>query len=352
MRRSARHGLPFFRHAPWFSCLLLGLLHSLPASAQPTAASVTRPASTTSADTRPVEAREWLQRIRQAANQRSYQGTLVITGSGEVSSSRVSHIVEGSRRTERIDALAGEAYSWMRQDGVTRVVWPHKQLVVEAPHDRQVLFPGLPEEADERLLAWYDLRPVGTDRIAGHDAVMLSVQPRDAWRFGFRLWVERQSHLLLRIDTLNAAGQALESTAFSDLTLDVRAPRNTADAKAWRHYRVIRPAHQDTQLTREGWALRELPPGFREVSCNRRPLTPWGAGTAPAVLQVMFSDGLAHISLFIDPVNGHAQQPERPQPLGATHVVREQVDRHWVTAVGDVPPDTLRRFVTALERKQ
>ena len=58
--------------------------------------------------------------------------------------------------------------------------------------------PGLPDEADERVLSWYELRPVGTDRVAGHDAVVLSLQARDPLRFSFRLWVERHSHLLLR----------------------------------------------------------------------------------------------------------------------------------------------------------
>ncbi len=333
--------------------LVASLVYGSPAWAEPSAASTARSPSSASAERVP-EASEWLHRIRQAAIQRSYQGTLVVTGSGGVSSSRVSHVVQGSRRTERIDALAGEAHSLVRQDGITRSVWPHKQMVIEEAHDRQVLFPGLPDEADERVLSWYELRPVGTDRVAGHDAVVLSLQARDPLRFSFRLWVERHSHLLLRLDTLDANSQTLESTAFSDLTLDARATPSSRPGDwpaAWRHYRVVRSVHQDTQLAQEGWALKALPPGFRQVSCSRRTLTPGGSAHPHPVLQAMFSDGLAHVSLFVESGAPSGPAQESRHVLGATHMLRTHVEGHWLTVVGDVPPETLRRFVTALERK-
>ncbi len=352
----AQHREPTLRrlwHPTAVGCLLAtSLACAAPSWAEPSAASTARPAGSAHAE-RVLEAPEWLQRIRQAALQRSYQGTLVVTGSGGVSSSRVAHVVQGGRRTERIDALAGEAHSLVRQEGVTRSVWPHKQMVIEETHDRQVLFPGLSEEADERVLSWYELRPVGTDRVAGHDALVLSLQARDPLRFSFRLWVERQSHLLLRLDTLDANGQTLESTAFSDLTLDVRPATARANdwPTAWRHYRVVRSVHQDTQLAQEGWALKTLPPGFRQVSCSRRTLTPGGSVHPHPVLQAMFSDGLAHVSLFVESGAPPGPAPESRHVLGATHMLRTLVEGHWVTVVGDVPPETLRRFVTALERK-
>jgi sigma-E factor negative regulatory protein RseB len=219
-------------------------------------------------------------------------------------------------------------------------------------------FPALLEAGDPRIVETYELRMIGEDRIAGRKAEVLLVVPRDALRFGKRLWVDKESGLLLREDVLGVHGQLLESSAFSDVTIDVRAQPEIvlAGMKKLDGYRVVRPTLANAELEAEGWVQRELVPGFRRVSCIKRPLFSAGEGesqnVSPQVLQTIYTDGLTYVSVFIesyDPV-----RHSRPvwTSIGATHTLMVRQGDWWFTVVGDVPPAALRSFAKAIERKR
>ncbi len=303
-----------------------------------------------------LDARVWLMRSHDAASRRNYQGTLVMMGGGAVSSSRVVHFTEGTQQFERIDALDGETRSMLRHDDVVHTVWPRARVVVVEQRDRRASFPALLSGAERRVLEWYELRPIGQERMAGYEADVVMLRARDGLRFSQRLWAERQSGLLLRADILNALGQVLESVAFSELAIGVRSQPELV-MQGLRHlegYRVLRPVQQNTQLQAEGWALQNqsLPAGFKEVSCARRTLDPADTSGQTTVVQTIFSDGLTHVSLFIEPFSPQRHQAEVHRVIGATHTLMTRLEDHWITVVGDVPPETLRRFVVALERRR
>jgi sigma-E factor negative regulatory protein RseB len=300
------------------------------------------------------DARAWLARSHEAAARRNYQGVLVMSAGGQVSSSRVAHFVEGNLQAERIDALDGEARGMLRLNDVVHTLWPRAHVAVVEQRDVRASFPSLFSGSERRVLDWYELKPVGVDRVAGFDADVVLLKARDGWRFSQRLWAERQSGLLLRIDTLGSNGQVLESSAFSELQMDVK-PQVDAVQQALRRldgYRVIRPAVLPASLEGDGWQVVNLPAGFREVQCARRTLGPPGDPRAPVVLQTIFSDGLTHVSLFIEPFQLDRHQAQTSAALGATHTLMVQRDRQWITVMGDVPFETLQRFVEALVRRR
>lgn len=300
------------------------------------------------------DARAWLMRLHEAATRRNYQGTLVVMSGGSVSSSRVVHYVEGPHQYERVDALDGEARSMLRRDEVVHTVWPKARVVVVESRDRHGAFPALLPGAG-RVLEWYELKALGVERIAGHEVEVMLLRARDGLRFSQRLWAERHSGLLVRADILGAGGQMLESAAFSELVIGVKPqPEQVMQAlRKLEGFKVLRQVQQPTQLQAEGWGLRSLPSGFKEVSCTRRSLDPAEGGLQPpGVVQAIFSDGLTHVSLFIEPFSPQRHQGEIQRVIGATHTLMTRLDEHWVTAVGDVPADTLRRFVAALERRR
>src|SRR5262249_22587412 len=158
-----------------------------------------------------------------------------------------------------------------------------------------------------RLAESYELVSAGTDRVAGHEADVLRVKPRDMLRYGYRLWADKDSGLLLRAEVLGEHDEVLESSAFSDVTIGVK-PQPRAVLQPMRKldgYRVLHSQFQRTQLEAEGWTLKRVVPGFRSVSCVKRPLdAPAGADAAAdgtQVLQAIYSDGLTYVSIFIEP---------------------------------------------------
>jgi sigma-E factor negative regulatory protein RseB len=295
----------------------------------------------------PTDARGWLMRVHGAAAQRNYHGTLVVSTGAAVSSSKVAHYCEGEQRYERVEALDGQPRQVLRHNNLVHTLWPASKLVLVEQRDARATFPALLSGGEEQTFERYEFKAEGEDRIAGHAAMVMLLKPRDGDRYAQRLWADKASGLLLRNDVLDERGQVLESTAFTDVAIDVPA-QPAAVLKAMRKtagWRVLRPTYTRTELNAEGWALTAPVAGFREVSCVRRD----AQGVEGGLLQTIYADGLTHVSVFVEPY-----QPERHRPvqaaLGATHTLMQQHGAWWVTVVGDVPLATLQRFASALKR--
>jgi sigma-E factor negative regulatory protein RseB len=230
----------------------------------------------------------------------------------------------------------------------------------------------------------------------------VTLKPRDNARFMQRWWLERQTGLLLRADVVNDRGEVLESAAFTELQLGARVPVQALLVEMNRldGYRVNRSRIINTDLEREGWTLRSPVAGFRPVQCVQRlmaepgprggpPGLPHGPPSGPppgpglgatqgpnavdtltpatgagisvgaitpepggGLVQAIYSDGLTHVSIFIEGFRLGTHAPEPMVAMGATYaIVRRQGD-WWITVVGDVPPSTLRQFAQALERRK
>lgn len=310
----------------------------------------------TSAASAPADARNWLMRIQSAASQRNYQGTLVFSTGGAMSSSRIAHYQAGSQRFERVEMLDGQMRRVFRHNDVVQTVWPANRVVVIEARDPLTTFPSLLTGNGDHLFERYELKEEGSDRVAGHQALVFLLQPRDAQRFAQRLWADRDSGLLLRADVLSAEGRVLESSAFTEVTIGVRPQPDTV-LQGMRHldgYRILRPALSTTRLEAEGWSLPTPVPGFQQISCVKRPLE--GAseeaprGRQSEVLQSIFSDGLTHVSVFIEPYQPEHHKPVRAS-IGATHTLMQRQGDWWITVMGDVPMSTLNKFAASLERR-
>ncbi|MEO8279996.1 MAG: MucB/RseB C-terminal domain-containing protein [Ideonella sp.] len=304
-----------------------------------------------------AEAQRWFTRIQQAPAKQSFQGTFIVTSGGAMSSARMTHYRAGKSQYELIESLNGQARQVYRHDEVIQTMWPQQRVALVEKRGKLGSFPALLEGGSSRLLEFYELRVVGVERIAGRIADVLSVTPRDDLRFAIRLWSDKDTGLLLREDVIDGGGQLLESSSFSDVVIGVTAQPESflAAMKKLDGYRVVRPTFMATELESEGWAQREVVPGFRRVSCIKRPLFNAGeADSTPAVevLQTIFTDGLTYVSVFIEPYN--AERHSRPvlTSIGATHTLMIRHSDWWITVVGDVPATTLRAFASAMERKR
>ena len=309
----------------------------------------------------PAQAREvrtWLMRIHEAASHRNFQGTFVVSGGGAVSSARIAHFCEGTSQFERSETLDGQARHVYRHNDVVTTVWPASKTALVEQRNLLAQFPALLQAGDDRIADFYEVRPQGAERVAGHEASVLIVKPRDAYRYGYRLWADQASGLLLRADVIGEHNEVLESSAFSDVAINVKSQPESVlqPMKKLDGYRVLRPVLTPTQLEAEGWALRQPAPGFRQVSCVKRPMD--GPASAareaapPQVLQAIYSDGLTYVSVFIEPFDPQRHLRPLLASVGPTQTLMQQQGDWWVTVLGDVPPATLRLFAKGLERSK
>ena len=308
----------------------------------------------------PAQAREvraWLLRIHEAASHRNFQGTFVVSGGGQVSSARVAHYCEGKSQFERSETLDGQARHVFRHNDLVTTLWPASRVATVEQRTLIAQFPALLQAGDDRIAEFYEVSAQGgTERVAGHEANVLVVKPRDAYRFGYRLWADRASGLLLRADVIGERNEVLETSAFSDVAIGVKPqPESVLQAmKKLDGYRVHRPVMTPTRLDAEGWLLRTQVPGFREVSCVKRPMDNPAAAERGApeqqVLQVIYSDGLTYVSVFIEPFNAQRHPRALQTSSGPTQTLMLQQGDWSVTVLGDVPSATLHKFAKGLER--
>lgn len=296
---------------------------------------------------------EWLSRMHEASRQRSYTGTLVVSAGAAMSASKIWHVCDGQQQVERIDSLTGAPRTTIRRNNEVITFAPESKTATVEKRESLGLFPDMGRTPSNQIPQFYSAREVGVQRVAGHLADTVEILPRDEWRFGYRIWSEQQSGLVVKIQTLGEQGAVLEQVAFTELQLDapVSMDKLKQAMKDTRGYEVIKPALKKTTAEAQGWRLKEAIPGFQSMSCHTREA---GQGLAPgqAPMQWVFSDGLASVSLFVEPFDEQRHRQEKPAAVGATHSVGRRVGDHWVTAMGEVPVATLKRFIQAIERTQ
>ena len=290
---------------------------------------------------------EWLSRMQEASRQRSYVGTFVVSSSnGGMASARIWHACDGQRQVERIDTLSGEKRSTFRRDDEVLTFLPEARTVRSERREALGLFPDLLKPDDSAIPDFYTARRVGSDRVAGFDAEIVQVLPKDSLRFGYRIWSEKKSGLVVKLQTLDEQGHVLEQAAFSELQLDasVRMDRLAHMMTVPEGWRVEKTDAVKTTAAAEGWTLRQPVAGFKSMNCYKR--------RAEGVLQWIFSDGLASVSLFVEDFDRERHLREGVFASGATHTLTRRMQDSWVTAVGEVPPATLRAFALSLERRK
>lgn len=300
----------------------------------------------------------WLLRVHQGARQSVYTGTFVVSSGAGMASARIWHVCEGSQQLQRVESLSGIPRAIFRHNDQVVTFFPQSRIAVAEVRESLGLFPDLLKSSDSSIGDFYQLKALGNERIAGFDADIFLLQPKDGLRFGYRVWSEKKSGLIIQLQTLDLNGKVLEQSAFSELQLG--APVNVAKLTRSGNtdgYRVVRPDLQKTTADAQGWSLQKPVDGFKPMGCYQRAAVvqpqPIQQGKVQPTMQWVFSDGVATLSLFVETFDARRHLREGATEMGgATHTWTRRIDTWWVTAVGEVPLVTLSAFAQALERKK
>ncbi len=295
---------------------------------------------------------DWLQHLREASKNRAYVGTYVVSSGGSMSSAKIWHVCEGDQQVERIESLSGAPRSVFRHNDRVLTFMPDQKLVRSEKRDGQDIFSGLLQSADSRIADYYRLRAEGVERVAGVEADVVLLAPKDNLRFGYRVWTEPRKGLVVKLQTLDTDGRVLEQAAFSELQLDapVKMEKLLQMMGKVQGYRMEQTALVKTTASAEGWLLKAPVAGFKALSCYKRPMPASVSGDDP--LQWVFSDGLASVSIFLEPFDRQRHDKGSVISMGATQTMTRQLGGYWLTLMGEVPISTLRLFANALEHKK
>jgi sigma-E factor negative regulatory protein RseB len=287
-----------------------------------------------------------LEKASHAARDLSYRGIFVYQAGDSSRSVQITHMNYGQGEYARIVMLDGLPREVLSQGSDVVIFNPHDEKVVIEKRRGHNMFPALLPSNMDVLKTAYQARVSGNERIGGRMGQVISLEPRDKYRYGYKFWVDRENGLLLKYVTVNADDEVLEKIAFNQLALldthemDWFQP-NVDHAKAY-----IMEEHAPSKVLAEvdSLNLNDLPLGYRKVDQMLSQLK----GKTKPITHLIFSDGLASVSLFIEPLAKGARPKNGHTEMGATHFYANVVDGRQITVVGEVPEATVAKIAHAI----
>jgi sigma-E factor negative regulatory protein RseB len=286
----------------------------------------------------------WLRKMYDASQKLSYSGTFVYQQGARSETSRITRY--GAGDIERLEVLDGMPREIVRTRDTVRCYLPNSKVVKVEKRAAGRTFPALLPEKVGELARHYDISLGEARRIAGFDCQAILLKPKDNLRYGYRLYADASSGMLLKALTVDASGDTIEQFSFTQLTIgnvtrDMVRPRHAAGS-----WRVDNAEASPAHLT--GWSLSAELPGFRKIMELKRRL-----GQSRQAGQVVYSDGLAAVSVFIERLDaGHEAVRPGLASVGAIHIYTREVANHVVTVVGEAPAASVQRIANAVEYRE
>ncbi len=300
------------------------------------------------------DARHWLEQMLNSTQTLNYEGTFIYVQGPHLETMRIIHGGGTGSERQRLVSLSGPPREIVVTNNNVVCLSPKRQATFAGGDYRRSPFPwSIPRELGQ-LESHYELQLLGEDRVAGLEAQVIAIKPRDVWRFGYRLWLDRRNGLALRSALLDEQGQPVEQLMFTDLQLKSRiddtafatpalvpesaAPETGSNADGAQ-------ASMGEPVAQSAWRVEQLPEGFTQVSHNR---FTEASGRHPTE-HLVFADGLATISVFLERLEGDPPLLQGGSQLGSMNAFGTVVDGHQVLVVGEVPAATVRRIAAAIQ---
>lgn len=303
-----------------------------------------------SAQAAPDDAMGWLQRALQAARSASYAGTFVHTNGDRISTVRVTHVNAGGDETERVEPLDGPPHEIVRRNEEMFCYFPDAKTV---RLDRRItarFFPSILRGSAEQIASSYDVKLGKSERVLGYDCQWIRLDPKDNLRYSQRLCAEFNTGLVIRAKTFDDHRHVIEQYTFTDLKLGAHVARS--DVKSIFEARVKRwttdaQPRDEAKNVDTGWVVGDTPKGFQKVTELRRTLP----GRPQPVSQLVFTDGVASISVFVEPNAAPVRTNEAATEEGTTTFFVRPLGDQVVTVLGEVPLATAQQVGRSVTRR-
>lgn len=288
----------------------------------------------------------WLKVMAFAAHRTEYTGTFIYQAGSHIETSRITHVLDASGEHERIEGLDGKPREIIRNnDQVWCALGDGKVLLKKREGGWK--FPTLLPEQLSALNENYLIRRGDDDRVAGYHAHTLTFQPRDQLRYARKMWAHSDSGLLLKAVVLDELGQPIEQYAFTQLSIGGNIDRQWINVeRTLKPKQVLVAPEVAAPAAQSGWQVGLLPPGFRKVQELNRVLR---EGKAP-VTHLVYSDGLAGISVFIESLANRPSVRPGLYSQGSMQIYSKIIDGYLLTVVGEVPPATVLQVAESLHQ--
>jgi sigma-E factor negative regulatory protein RseB len=290
---------------------------------------------------------DWLNHMSAAVQSTSYEGTVIRIRDGNAEALKVVHTVKDGVIMEKVVAQEGNGLEIIRIGNEVHCILPdRKSVFIEEWDDQSTLFSTLPS-SEIRFGNEYDVAIVRKERIAGREAIMLAIRPHDNYRYGHRIWLDTETSFPLQTQLISN-GTAIEQVKFAEITLNHEIHPSALEASySTEHFTWLRrqSAGHAGAVVEASWVSNELPVGFRVVSAHEETM----AGSDENITHILFSDGLANVSVFIAANSG--MLAAGAARVGGSNFYGVEHGDFEITAIGEVPAMTVEQIATSMRQR-
>ncbi|MDT8405382.1 MucB/RseB C-terminal domain-containing protein [Sulfuriflexus sp.] len=291
--------------------------------------------------------REWLGRVSHAGETLNYQGTFVYRQGNQLEAVHIIHKADSKGEHERMVSLNGVAREVIRNNDNVTCILPDNRSVLVDNHGPENRLPSIPSDLSH-IGEYYDFIFEGYERVASRPARKVMIRPKDSFRYGYRLWIDDAFELLLKSELLDSRGNAIEQIMFTDLRLyeqiddDLLKPNISGKEYTWvtdSDDKADEPMPMDDR-----WRADKLPQGFMLSHRNKHHLP----DTRMPVEHIVYTDGLAWVSVYIDKLEAQKESLQGASSMGAVNAYGRSMGDYHITAVGEVPYTTVQLIADAV----
>ena len=299
------------------------------------------------------QARSILNQMAKAAEGLEYEGTFVSIRGSDVATLRVIHKGGADGERERLTALNGLPKEVIRKGQEVTCISPgDRSVVVDRSPSHQLLGTTLPQPI-EKISEFYSFNVLGGDRVAGRPTWVVEIKPKDADRYGYRLWVDTSSHLLLKSTVIDTNNEILEQILFTAIEVPKEIPesllRPSISGKGYTWYiNEAQPVGGSDPNAKAPWQVRWLPRGFTMQDHQVNKVNKMNANNPKPVSHLLLSDGLATVSVFIEKLEKEHESFTGLSSLGAVNTFSTTAHDHLITVVGEVPKATVQQIAVSV----
>lgn len=307
-------------------------------------------ATVMAADEDALAARNLINKMTQATRSLNYEGIFIYHYGPIMDTMRIIHKAGSNGESERLVSLSGSAREVIRNKDSVTCIYPEDRIVkVEKSRSRKLVF-QLPQPI-ESVSNNYAFSTAGRDRVAGRETRVVQIRPRDEYRYGYKLWIDDDTHLLLKSELRGQNDKTLEQIIFTQLNLRDNIPddqlKPSLVGKDYTWYKD-NGENQSLDGTEAPWKAGWMPAGFSMKEHQKRIMPT----SREPVEHLIYTDGIALVSIFVEKLEKQKPDSIGPSSMGGVHTYARLDDGYQITAVGEVPPATVKRMADSVVNRQ
>jgi sigma-E factor negative regulatory protein RseB len=292
----------------------------------------------------------WLERMGAAMSQMNYQGTFIYIAGDRMETMRITHVSDEHGSRERLSSVSGPRREVVRDQSGVKWISGDDEAVVTDPVVNWPMFLDQSLRGLSAQSGYYQLKLRDKKRIAERTGQRLDIIAQDSFRYGYSLWLESGSGLLLQWQLNDQNGETLAKLEFTELKIGSEVDRNelarehsdTRQVASGLPVGAAKPISESSQ-----WQAHWLPPGFR-MTANRAP----GKDPQGIFQHQVYSDGIASVSLYVEPLDAAAGAGLGLHEMGTSHIFSRKSNDVLITVVGDVPALTVEKIAESVSQKK